>query len=225
MPSPLKRQHRLAHRLATGKTFARYWLHNGFLNVDGEKMSKSVGNFFTIRDVLKSYDGETVRYFMVRVHYRRPFNFSDAGLDDARTALKRLYTVLDAVPPAAVVLDWAEPWSAKFKAALDNDFGTPEAFAVLFDLASEINRSKSARLSGVLKALGGVLGLLQSDPPVYLQLGSAMSDAAIQTLIAERAAAKAGKDFARADQIRKDLAAQGIVLKDAPTGTTWEVQK
>ncbi len=210
---------------ATGKTFARYWLHNGFLNVDGEKMSKSVGNFFTIRDVLKSYDGETVRYFMVRVHYRRPFNFSDAGLDDARTALKRLYTVLDAVPPAAVVLDWAEPWSAKFKAALDNDFGTPEAFAVLFDLASEINRSKSARLSGVLKALGGVLGLLQSDPPVYLQLGSAMSDAAIQTLIAERAAAKAGKDFARADQIRKDLAAQGIVLKDAPTGTTWEVQK
>ncbi len=210
---------------ATGKTFARYWLHNGFLNVDGEKMSKSVGNFFTIRDVLKSYDGETIRYFMVRVHYRRPFNFSDAGLDDARTALKRLYTVLEAVPPAAVALDWAQPWAAKFKAALDNDFGTPEAFAVLFDLASEINRSKSATLSGALKALGGVLGLLQSDPSAYLQLGSALSDAAIQTLIAERAAAKAGKDFARADQIRKDLAVQGIVLKDAPTGTTWEVQK
>jgi cysteinyl-tRNA synthetase len=218
---------------ATGKTFARYWLHNGFLNVDGEKMSKSVGNFFTIRDVLKSYDGETIRYFMTRVHYRRPFNFSDAGLDDARTGLKRLYTVLDAVPPAAVVLDgsepvaldWTEPWSAKFKAAMDNDFGTPEAFAVLFDLASEINRSKSAQLSGVLKALGGVLGLLQSEPTAYLQLGSALDDAAIQTLIAERAAAKAGKDFARADQIRKDLLAQGIVLKDSPTGTTWEVQK
>jgi cysteinyl-tRNA synthetase len=210
---------------ATGKTFARYWLHNGFLNVDGEKMSKSVGNFFTIRDVLKSYDGETIRYFMTRVHYRRPFNFSDAGLDDARTGLKRLYTVLDAVPPAVTVLDWAEPWSAKFKAAMDNDFGTPEAFAVLFDLASEINRTKSAQLSGVLKALGGVLGLLQGEPTAYLQLGSALDDAAIQKLIAERAAAKTGKDFARADQIRKDLLAQGIVLKDAPTGTTWEVQK
>ncbi len=226
---------------ATGKTFARYWLHNGFLNVDGEKMSKSVGNFFTIRDVLKSYDGETIRYFMMRVHYRRPFNFSDAGLDDARTALKRLYTVLDAVPPAAVLLggsepgalngsepvalDWTEPWSAKFKAAMDNDFGTPEAFAVLFDLASEINRSKNAQLSGVLKALGGVLGLLQSQPTAYLQLGSALDDAAIQTLIAQRAAAKASKDFVGADAIRKDLASQGIVLKDAPTGTTWEVQK
>jgi cysteinyl-tRNA synthetase len=210
---------------ATGKTFARYWLHNGFLNVDGEKMSKSVGNFFTIRDVLKSYDGETIRYFMIRVHYRRPFNFSDAGLDDARTGLKRLYTVLDAVPPAAALLDWAEPWSAKFKAAMDNDFGTPEAFAVLFDLASEINRTKSAQLSGVLKALGGVLGLLQSEPTAYLQLGSALDDAVIQKLIGQRAAAKAGKDFASADQIRKDLLAQGIVLKDAPTGTTWEVQK
>ena len=210
---------------ATGKTFARYWLHNGFLNVDGEKMSKSVGNFFTIRDVLKSYDGETIRYFMIRVHYRRPFNFSDAGLDDARTGLKRLYTVLDAVPPTTITLDWTEPWSAKFKAAMDNDFGTPEAFAVLFDLASEINRTKSAQLSGVLKALGGVLGLLQSEPTAYLQLGSALDDAAIQKLIAERAAAKVGKDFARADQIRKDLLAQGIVLKDAAAGTTWEVQK
>ncbi len=210
---------------ATGKEFARYWLHNGFLNVDGEKMSKSVGNFFTIRDVLNSYDGETIRYFMIRVHYRRPFNFSDAGLDDARTALKRLYTVLDAVQPDAVKINWNEPWPAKFKSAMDNDFGTPEAFAVLFDLASEINRTKSAELSGLLKALGGLLGLLQLEPTAYLQNGSALGNAAIQKLIAQRATAKASKDFARADQIRTDLLVQGIVLKDAPSGTTWEVQK
>jgi cysteinyl-tRNA synthetase len=210
---------------ANGKTFANYWLHNGFLNVDGEKMSKSLGNFFTIRDVLKSYDGETIRYFMVRVHYRRPFNFSDAGLDDAGLGLKRLYTALDLVQPAQVAIDWSRAFSAKFKAAMDNDFGTPEAVAVLFDLAVEVNRTKSAVLAGELKALGGVLGILQGDPKAYLQAGAGLTDATIQTLIAERAAAKAGKDFVRADQIRKDLAAQGVVLKDAPTGTTWEVQK
>jgi cysteinyl-tRNA synthetase len=210
---------------ANGKPFANYWLHNGFLNVDGEKMSKSVGNFFTIRDVLKSYDGETIRYFMVRVHYRRPFNFSDAGLDDANLGLKRLYTALDLVQPAQVSIDWGSAFSAQFKAAMDNDFGTPEAVAVLFDLAVEVNRTKSATLAGELKALGGVLGILQGNPQTYLQAGASLDDAAIQTLIAERAAAKAGKDFARADQIRKDLAAQGVVLKDSPTGTTWEVQK
>jgi cysteinyl-tRNA synthetase len=210
---------------ANGKPFANYWLHNGFLNVDGEKMSKSLGNFFTIRDVLKSYDGETIRYFMVRVHYRRPFNFSDAGLDDAGLGLKRLYNALDLVRPAQVTIDWTSAFSAKFKAAMDNDFGTPEAVAVLFDLAVEVNRTKSAALAGELKALGGVLGILQGDPKAYLQAGAGLTDAAIQTLIAERATAKAGKDFARADQIRKDLAAQGVVLKDAPTGTTWEVQK
>ena len=229
---------------ANGKTFAKYWLHNGFLNVDGEKMSKSVGNFFTIQDVLKTYDGETIRYFMVRVHYRRPFNFSDSGLDDARLGLKRLYNALDLVPPAdlphadlshadlspaGVALDWASPYAAKFKAAMDNDFGTPEAVAVLFDLAAEVNRTQSAQLSGVLKALGGVLGILQGNPQAYLQAGSGqgvgLDDAAIEKLIAQRAASKAAKDYAGADQIRKDLAAQGIVLKDSPTGTTWEAQK
>ncbi len=233
---------------AHGKPMAKYWLHNGFLNVDGEKMSKSLGNFFTIQDVLKSYDGETIRYFMVRVHYRRPFNFSDAGLDDARMGLKRLYTALDSVPPADVALDWAHPYAAKFKAAMDNDFGTPEAVAVLFEMAAEINRTQSAQLSGLLKALGGVLGILQLVPRDFLQwrpptitglastttgeatlqatgtLGQ-LSEVAIKDLIAQRAAAKAAKDYAGADQIRKDLAAQGIVLKDSPTGTTWEAQK
>ena len=197
-------------------------MHNGFLQVEGEKMSKSLGNFFTIRDVLKHHDGETLRFFFLRAHYRSPLGFSQAALDDARQALRRLYTALDgagAVPEAAV--DWTQPQAAAFRAAMDEDFGTPEAVAVLFDLAGEVNRTRSPELAGLLKALGGTLGVLQGDPEAFLQAGSALDDAAIQLLITERAAAKAAKNFAEADRIRKHLLEQGIVLKDSPTGTTW----
>ena len=209
---------------ATGKTFARYWVHNGFLQVDGEKMSKSLNNFFTIRDVLKSYDGETLRFFMLRVHYRRPFNFSDAGLDDARTALKRLYTALSAVPVAEApdAVDWSNPYARRFKAAMDNDFGTPEAVAVLFDLASDVNKTRSAAQAGLLKALGAALGLLQSDPACYLQAGAGLDTASIDAQITARAQAKANKNWAEADRIRHSLLEQGIVLKDCAQGTTWE---
>jgi cysteinyl-tRNA synthetase len=187
-------------------------------------MSKSLGNFFTIREVLAKYDPETVRFFIVRAHYRSAINYSDAHLDDARTALKRLYTALHAVAPADVAIDWAQPFAARFKAAMDEDFGAPEAVAVLFDLASEVNRSRSAELAGLLRALAGCLGLLQGDPAAFLQAGATLDDAAIQTLIAERAAAKAGRNFAEADRIRTELLARGIVLKDSPAGTTWEAQ-
>ena len=211
---------------ATGKPLARFWMHNGFVRVDNEKMSKSLGNFFTIREVLKKYDAETVRFFVIRAHYRSALNYSDAHLDDARSALKRLYTALatvEAQAPAAI--DWSQPFAARFKAAMDEDFGAPEAVAVLFDLASDINRTRDAVAAGLLRALGGVLGLLQQDPMAYLQAGGAgegLDEAAIAARIAERTAAKAAKNFAEADRIRQALLSEGVVLKDGPAGTTWE---
>jgi len=208
---------------AYGVPLTRYWMHNGFLNIDNEKMSKSLGNFFTIREVLaKGVAPETLRFFVLRSHYRTPLNYSDVHLEDARGALKRLYTAIDLAPPAQVAIDWAQPHAAKFKAAMDNDFGTPEAVAALFELAGEVNRSKSAQLSGLLKALGGCLGILQDDPKAFLRSGAGVDATRIEELIAQRAAAKKGKNYAEADRIRDELLAQGVVLKDSPTGTTWE---
>jgi cysteinyl-tRNA synthetase len=204
---------------ASGGTFARYWLHNGFLNVDNEKMSKSLGNFFTIRDVLAKFDGETLRFFMLRTQYRSPFNFSDAHLEDARTALRRLYTALGSVTPSNAPLDWSQPQAAAFRAAMNEDFNTPVALAVMFELANELNRTASPDTAALLRHLGGVLGVLQQAPQAYMQGG--LDATAIDAAIAARNAAKAAKNYAEADRIRKDLAAQGIELKDSAQGTTW----
>ncbi len=208
---------------AHGVLLAKVWMHNGFVNVDNEKMAKSLGNFFTIRDVLQRYDPETLRFFIARAHYRSPLNYSDAHLDDARASLKRLYTALQLVPPspAPVAMDWREPYAARFKAAMDEDFGTPEAVAVLFELAGDVNRSHSPEQAGLLKALGATLGLLQGEPAAFLQAGVVIETSDIEALIAQRAAAKASKNFTEADRIRQELLARGIELKDSPLGTTW----
>ena len=211
---------------ASGQPLARYWMHNGFVRVNDEKMSKSLGNFFTIRDVLQTVDAETLRFFIVRAHYRSALNYGLDHLKDARTALRRLYTALSQVRPEPVTLDWqANAHAQAFARAMNDDFGTPAAVAVLFDLATEVNRTGSAQAAGWLRALGGVLGLLQDDPQAYLQRGAgaqAPNTTDIEEQIAQRAAAKQAKDYARADAIRQALLDQGITLKDSPSGTTWE---
>ena len=225
---------------------ANTWMHNGFVRVDEEKMSKSLGNFFTIRTVLEKYDAEVVRFFILRAHYRSPLNYSDVHLDDAKASLKRLYNALRGIEVSAHKIDWKHPQAARFKEAMDDDFNTPEAMAVLFDLANELNKTKSAEVASLLFNLAGILGLLQQDADKFLQdtgsqgsfsvrlppeLVAKLRDAAeikgvslsefISEAIKSRIEAKNTKNFAEADRIRKELSDAGIILEDTPQGTTW----
>lgn len=219
---------------ATGEHFVNYWMHNGFVKVDEEKMSKSLGNFFTVREILQRYRAEEVRYFILASHYRSPLNYSQENLDNSRAALTRLYTALRGLPAVASEPD-EHRYMDVFHAAMSDDFNTPEAIAVLFEIAREINRHRDSareeaeRLGGLLRHLGGVLGLLQSESEAFLReaAGSAadaqagLSDAAIEELIERRLKARAERNWAEADRIRDELDALGILLEDGATGTRW----
>ena len=214
---------------ATGEPFVNCWMHNGFVRINDEKMSKSLGNFFTVREILQSYRPEEVRYFILTSHYRSPLNYDEGNLQNARGALTRFYTALRGLPDAAP--DQAGELTARFLAAMDDDFNTPEALAVLFDLAREVNRLRresdavAAPLGAELRRLGGILGILQDDPEAYLRGGEGsaegLSDAAIEGLIAQRLAARKAKNWAEADRIREELKGKGVLLEDGPGGTTW----
>jgi cysteinyl-tRNA synthetase len=225
---------------ANRETFVNYWMHNGFVRVDNEKMSKSLGNFFTVRDVRAQYDPEVIRFFILRAHYRSPINYSDQTLDDAKQALTRLYTALKEFAVEAAPVDWENPYAARFREAMNDDFNTPEAIAVLFDLATEVNRARDPEHARLLKSLAGILGLLQRDPIAFFQgevtgrlsvteepdkaeaTGAvSLSREWIQKKIDAREAARKRKDFAESDRIRNELLNLGIVLEDGPHVTTW----
>ena len=215
---------------AGASPFTRLWMHGAFLNMDSEKMSKSLGNFFTLREILAKLDpvqgGESVRFFFLRAHYRSEINYTWETLADAGQSLRGFYTTLREVPPAAdAKVDWNNAYAARFREAMDDDFDTPIAFAVLHELRGEVNRTKSPELAGQLTALGRTIGFFGTDPEKFLKGGGTDGTIDVETRIAERNAAKVAKDYARADAIRKELEAAGIVLEDKPGGKTeWRLK-
>jgi cysteinyl-tRNA synthetase len=209
-----------------GCQFANYWMHNGFLNVNDEKMSKSLGNFFTLRDALNQYNPEVIRYFMLKSHYRSPLNFSYANLLDAKNSLSRLYQTLrdyDLNTDNCNIdeVDWLDKYAVNFKNAMDDDFNTSLAISVLFEIVTEINREKNSKLAKLLYTLANTIGLLSSNPQQFLQSGVELSAQIIEEMIAKRNQARLDRDFALSDKIRDELLSNNIVLEDSKNGTIW----
>ncbi len=211
--------------------FVNYWMHNGFVRVDNEKMSKSLGNFFTVREILKHYQAEVVRFFILRAHYRSPLNYSDLHLKDTKLALDRLYIALKEIESTDnAAINWNNIYAQKFQYAMNDDFNTPDAIAVLFELASDINKTGSKENASLLKALGSLLGLLQQNPQDYLQnkaavnVSDSLTQDEIEQLIQQRITARKEGRYSDADTIRKNLLEQGIILEDSSHGTTWRRQ-
>jgi cysteinyl-tRNA synthetase len=213
---------------AHGHPFVNYWMHNGFVRVNDEKMSKSLGNFFTVREILARYQPEVVRFFILRAHYRSALNYSDQHLEDAKRALDRLYLALrgNEASEAVDAIDWQEPHARRFREAMNDDFNTSDAIAVLFDLANEVNKTGSRRETALMRTLGGVLGLLQQDSQQYFQDDGVAGDSVltaerIEQLIQQRLIARANRNYSEADRIRKELLDARVILEDGPQGTTW----
>ena len=216
---------------ATGKPFVNYWMHNGFVRVDNEKMSKSLGNFFTIREILKQFDAEVVRFFILRGHYRSPLNYSDVQLQDAKNSLDRLYRALRGKSIEPIPIDWSHPDAITFQQAMNDDFNTPEAVAVLFKVANDVLAGTTSATT--LKTMAGLLGLLQRDPQKYFTqevttevtaiatASSAINNEEIAQLIEQRTAARKSKNFKESDRIRDLLAEKNVVLEDSSAGTIW----
>ncbi|MDO4904489.1 MAG: cysteine--tRNA ligase [Lautropia sp.] len=220
------------------RSFVRYWMHNGFVQIDGEKMSKSLGNYFTVRDVLDKFDGEVIRYFIVRSHYRSQVNYSDVGLEDARDSLNRLYNALPADAPALsedeaaalmAAIDWQDPRARRFAEAMDDDFNTPVAVSVLFELATALNRDRAPAVEALYRGLAASLGLLRQAPAAVRRSGlrgqsaqsTELDDDTIEAFVQARLEARRARRFEEADAIRRQLTEAGITLEDGPNGTTW----
>ncbi len=216
---------------ANGKTFVNTWMHAGAVRVDNEKMSKSLGNFFTIREVLEKYPAEVVRYFLISSQYRSPINYSEDSLKEAAVRLKRLYTSLDGLKLEGVAPEQGTGFETRFYAAMDDDFNTPEALGVLFELVRTLNKARAEQadnamaLGALVRQLGGLLGILQDNPEAFLKSGADVDEAWILAMIEKRKAAKAEKDFAGADRVREELAEKGVILQDSREGTTWRIER